>query len=332
MTGIEVSDNEITVYGGQFVKHDGYIHRTSFLYRTLHTLSEQLKYKTLRFVFFDGEPVVFSSFDTVIAQIQKTYQIPPARLIIEIMDACPQYTNDQAQVIIRPTPFFNLVDQCLADSVQYKLHNHAVLFGGVFGRFTHHRFLMSNFLETELDKQSFVIFQPGANWVEFEIDPVKDFYTEQTSWFATRQESNATCANEHNGCVNYQISLQDYPEIWSQYLIEVVIETNTVDHSWLTEKTIRCLKTGKPFILLSTAGQLEKIRSLGFRTFDPIINESYDSIDNLESRFDAICTELKRLSQYQIQDLSQQLNSIAEYNALNFKTLKNQYYQQYVQS
>lgn len=44
----------------------------------------------------------------------------------------------------------------------------------------------------------------------------------------------------------------------------------------LTEKTFKPICYGMPFVLVSNAGSLEYLRSYGFQTFAPIIDESYD--------------------------------------------------------
>lgn len=59
--------------------------------------------------------------------------------------------------------------------------------------------------------------------------------------------------------------------------IEVVLETLFDDSRWhLTEKTLRPIACGQPFILASTPGSLKYLRSYGFQTFGDIIDESYD--------------------------------------------------------
>jgi hypothetical protein len=104
--------------------------------------------------------------------------------------------------------------------------------------------------------------------------------------------------------------------------IEIVLETlfdDTRNH--LTEKILRSIACGKPFILLSTPGSLQYLRDYGFKTFDGLIDESYDKIQDPLERLEAVVTEMKKiknLNPLDKIDLFTQLNKIAEYNKLLF--------------
>jgi hypothetical protein len=86
---------------------------------------------------------------------------------------------------------------------------------------------------------------------------------------------------------------QDYQET----MIEVVLETLFDDTRWhLTEKTLRPIACGHPFILAATPGSLEYLRSYGFETFDGLIDETYDTIQDPAQRLRAIVHEMQRLT------------------------------------
>jgi hypothetical protein len=71
--------------------------------------------------------------------------------------------------------------------------------------------------------------------------------------------------------------------------IEVVLETLFDDDRWhLTEKSLRSIALGQPFILAGTAGSLDYLRSYGFKTFNDVWDENYDTIKNPEERLCAI--------------------------------------------
>jgi hypothetical protein len=54
--------------------------------------------------------------------------------------------------------------------------------------------------------------------------------------------------------------------------------------SFRTEKIAKCLYIGHPWICAANAGFYRDLRRLGFRTFDPIIDESFDTIDDPTDR------------------------------------------------
>lgn len=104
--------------------------------------------------------------------------------------------------------------------------------------------------------------------------------------------------------------------------IEVVLETLFDDTRWhLTEKTLRPIACGKPFILTATAGSLKYLRSYGFETFDGLINESYDNITDHYQRLCAIILEMQRVSELNRDEklqLFSRLNQIALRNKQRF--------------
>jgi len=67
--------------------------------------------------------------------------------------------------------------------------------------------------------------------------------------------------------------------------ISVVAETLDDNRIFFpTEKIGKALLSNKPFIVLSGKHYLKNLRNIGFKTFHPIIDESYDEIDDLVER------------------------------------------------
>jgi hypothetical protein len=87
----------------------------------------------------------------------------------------------------------------------------------------------------------------------------------------------------------------------------------------LTEKTLRPIACGQPFILASTAGALKYLQSYGFVGFDPYIDESYDCIQDPLDRISAITAEMKRIASHDRRDyLSKELLARARFNQDRF--------------
>lgn len=78
--------------------------------------------------------------------------------------------------------------------------------------------------------------------------------------------------------------------------IEIVLETIFDDpRNHLTEKSLRPIATGTPFMLVSSPGSLQYLKRYGFETFSPLINEQYDSIADPVQRMQAIAEEMSRI-------------------------------------
>lgn len=103
--------------------------------------------------------------------------------------------------------------------------------------------------------------------------------------------------------------------------ISVVLETIFDERIHLTEKILRPIACGHPFILAAGAGSLQLLQSYGFKTFAGYINESYDNIQDPTERLAAIAHEMKRIQQLSPKKLQSLLNNcrrIAQYNREKF--------------
>jgi hypothetical protein len=95
---------------------------------------------------------------------------------------------------------------------------------------------------------------------------------------------------------------------------------------FFTEKIFKPLVTKHPFILFCFPGALDKIRQMGYRTFSPFIDETYDTIENPDERFEALWTEITRLLQKTPEEWIQwqtDIKEIVEHNHSHFFVNKN---------
>lgn len=84
-----------------------------------------------------------------------------------------------------------------------------------------------------------------------------------------------------------------------------------------TEKVYRPMLYRQPFILVTVPYALQGLRSLGFKTYSPFINESYDTETDDGNRLLMIVGEIKRLcslSPAEINDFTRNTSEIAEHN------------------
>jgi hypothetical protein len=87
----------------------------------------------------------------------------------------------------------------------------------------------------------------------------------------------------------------------------------------LTEKTFKPIALGMPFVLASTAGSLEYLRSYGFQTFGSVIDESYDTVTEPTDRLAAIVELMHTIATHHNKNqLYANLQSIARYNQERF--------------
>jgi len=104
--------------------------------------------------------------------------------------------------------------------------------------------------------------------------------------------------------------------------IEVVLETLfDDDRLHLTEKILRPIAIGQPFLLVATHGSLAYLRAYGFKTFSDIIDESYDTIVDPIARLNAIVKVMADIAAWDDQlrfEKMNKLHDIAKYNRSHF--------------
>jgi len=97
-------------------------------------------------------------------------------------------------------------------------------------------------------------------------------------------------------------------------------EHELVDYVFLTEKTAKSL-CSNPFIIYGQPHSLKYLKSLGFKTFDGLIDESYDEIMDADERLNFLNNQVKSLligSDEKLKDIYIQSLPILEHN---FNTL-----------
>ena len=90
------------------------------------------------------------------------------------------------------------------------------------------------------------------------------------------------------------------PELFDSTYCSIILETlfdcDGSGGAFLTENTFKCLKHGHPFIIVGAAGSLAALRSLGYRTFDHVIDNSYDLIADNTLRYLAIRSTIAQIA------------------------------------
>lgn len=124
--------------------------------------------------------------------------------------------------------------------------------------------------------------------------------------------------NLTSSCASADYDPADFVASCISVVLETVFDGSKIH---LTEKTLRPIACGHPFILAAGPGSLEYVRSYGFKTFSPWINEDYDSETNSVQRLQAIVREMKRLAALRSDEfdkINQELRKISKFNQERF--------------
>lgn len=139
-------------------------------------------------------------------------------------------------------------------------------------------------------------------------------------------------------CIDANDLRDSFPlEIYKRYSaasFNIVNETTTRHYNdphrqdiMITEKTFKAIVSEKPFMMLAPSGSLALLKKEGFKTFDSLIDESYDDTDDLDKKQDQVIAQLRKLSNLTDAEYFREidnLNKITKYNLRRFLYLGKQ--------
>jgi hypothetical protein len=100
-------------------------------------------------------------------------------------------------------------------------------------------------------------------------------------------------------------------------------------YSFRTEKIWKPIAIGHPWIAVANAGFYRDIRNLGFQTFEAVIDESFDQIDNNKDRLDRIAQVVKDLCQQDLASFVKECYNVCKYNQQHLAQMRNQVRQEF---
>jgi hypothetical protein len=114
------------------------------------------------------------------------------------------------------------------------------------------------------------------------------------------------------------------PEPYEDTYFSLVSESEyQYRYSMRTEKLAKPLCVGHPWIVASNKGYYKEMRNLGFRTFDGIIDESFDLIDNHQDRMERIVQVVGDLCNQDLPSFLAACKDICKYNQQHLADLAN---------
>lgn len=182
-----------------------------------------------------------------------------------------------------------------------------------FNRGTFFRLDIAKYLVENYPDDSFISYQEHGMLSDRKL---KEYFSNNISW-AKKQTPILYDQLFPNRVFNFELIVGKERKPYDDYFIEIIGETDILTTNWITEKTVKNLYIGKPFIVMGGTGILAKIKNFGFQTFSPWIDESYDNIANTYQRLEAIKKEIDRIADKtpaEIQEIYHNLLPIFRHN------------------
>ena len=107
--------------------------------------------------------------------------------------------------------------------------------------------------------------------------------------------------------------------VYNQSYYSIVCETTCSNqYNQYTEKVAKPIVAKRPFVVFAGQHYLKNLRSLGFKTFDGVIDESYDDIPDLIQRYAAAWQQVEKLCVADPKQVLDQLQPILNHNQKHF--------------
>jgi hypothetical protein len=180
------------------------------------------------------------------------------------------------------------------------------LFDALLGIKKPHRTFVFNFLkESNLLEKSIVSYSDflDSNWA---VEPGVVF-----------PDKDKISSSDHCFYDNIEIRFSDVLplSVYNQTYYTIVTETNYKNEIiMLTEKIAKPLLARRLFVVFSSQGYLKYLKSMGFKTFSTIIDESYDDIEDFDLRMQRAAEQLLVLSKLDPLVVEKQIKDIVDHN------------------
>lgn len=164
------------------------------------------------------------------------------------------------------------------------------------------------------------IFDSQGQDLMFNVEPIK--YLPAQYEYPSYQTNIGKHNVEHDGTyAKYKLFDNEWGEVYihpKPYIdtyFSLVTETvfNT-PYSFRTEKIWKAILMGHPWICVSNSGFYRDMKNLGFKTFDSLIDESFDTIDHRRDRLEKIAQTVEDLCSSDLASFLRAAESICKYN------------------
>lgn len=140
-------------------------------------------------------------------------------------------------------------------------------------------------------------------------NPIQEDYDDQLRALVTKfvelgpYHCDSATPDQHNDHTRLDAHL--FTDSYCQIIPETHFDADGSNGVFLTEKTFKAIKHGQPFVIAGTPGSIAQLRSMGYRTFDSVIDHSYDSILDNTQRWQTLLSEIQRLNRSDLHEIFQ---------------------------
>lgn len=101
---------------------------------------------------------------------------------------------------------------------------------------------------------------------------------------------------------HWTLIAEHFDDAYCHLILETLYDTEQSGGAFLTEKTFKPIRHAQPFIVFGTVDSLETLRRLGYKTFDELLDNSYDSEQDNTQRFLKTVSAIQKLNGQDLHD------------------------------
>jgi hypothetical protein len=158
----------------------------------------------------------------------------------------------------------------------------------LYHRPTAGRLALAGYLQNKYSQSSIIHFSSDIaddNIVQFEFDKLLSWSTTAMKPAVDLLFDLPILLSSRDQYTSTQGYFYDDPltDLYCDVLVDVVVESHVIGNTFFpTEKTIRPMLLGKPFLAFASVNYLAYLRQMGFRTFADFWSEDYDGYEGRE--------------------------------------------------
>jgi hypothetical protein len=119
-------------------------------------------------------------------------------------------------------------------------------------------------------------------------------------------------AEDHN---NHSLTVQEhYTNAYCNIVFETLFDADGSGGAFVSEKTFKPIKHGQAFVVAGCQGTLQVLRDLGYRTFDSVIDTSYDLVTDNTQRWIALRGVIEQINACNLEQFRQRCAADVEHN------------------
>lgn len=200
------------------------------------------------------------------------------------------------------------------------------LFDALLGtKKTHRDFVYKSLITADLDVRSILKYH-GRNsptltgsehfvWEPGSKPHAQQFITAPDGTISIQTTTTHSTENVEYRGLSVRLSQILPIEVYNASAYSIITETLFDNQfSFYTEKIAKAILARRLFVVFSGTGYLQNLRQQGFQTFSVVIDETYDTISNDNTRFNLAMDQLCRLAEMRQTDVLLRIQGICDHN------------------